>query len=179
MPNIQAWPMNTIKYLCITALLLFTSACGWHLKGTLEMPADFQALKISGAHGQLSEELQRQLSANGINTSPTAGQPHYSLVLSNQVNERRTAALGADAVVSEYEYLKAIHYELRNPEGKLVGAPGRAELTRSVSYSADNVLSSTGEGTIVQSEMTRELAAQLIRRLSFLIEQSPDGQAAP
>lgn len=169
--------MRLLRHTLIAVSLLL-AACGWHLKGALDVPDNFTALKISGASGALADELHAQLAANGIDTRPAGDARFYTLALGREINERRTAALGADAVVAEYEYLKAIQFELRDPENRLIGKPTSAEITRSVGYNANSVLSSTGEGTLVQTEMTRDLAAQIIRRLSFMIEQTPDGQTA-
>lgn len=167
--------MRLLRY-TVVAISLLLAACGWHLKGTIDVPDNFTALKIQGASGALADELHAQLAANGINTRPEGNTGFYTLALGREINERRTAALGADAVVAEYEYLKAIQFELRDPDNRLVGKPTTAEIARAVSYNANSVLSSTGEGTLVQTEMTRDLATQIIRRLSFMIEQSPDGQ---
>lgn len=173
--------MNRLLILFLSSLLV--TACGWHLRGSLNLPTDLKSLYVTGAGTALQSELARLIRANQINLVSHPGEAQYTLAVTNESFDRRTAALGSDALAAEYEYTAAADFEFRNAQGEMVGQPDRAQVVRSISYDANQVLGSASEGRLVQQEMTVELASQIIRRLSFLATTTPEtethGQTAP
>lgn len=158
-----------------TALLcvFLLSACGWHLRGSLNLPSDLHSIYIQGASASLHQALSQQLQASDIAVAQSAANAQYTLAIANERKDRRTAALGSDALAAQYEFISSADFEFRNPAGALLGLPDQVQITRSVNFDANQVLGSASESELVQREMTRDLASQIIRRLSFLIKTPP------
>lgn len=153
-----------------TALLcvFLLTACGWHLRGSLNLPSDLHSIYIQGASANLHQALSQQLQASNITVTQSASNAQYTLAIANERQDRRTAALGSDALAAQYEFISSADFEFRTPSGDLLGMPDKVQITRSVNFDASQVLGSASESELVKREMTRDLASQIIRRLSFL-----------
>lgn len=168
--------LNTTKNLLLLLLLTAVTACGWHLRGSQTLPLDFERVALTGVSGALRTELEDQLAASGVVVSTS--EPQFTLAFANERQSRRTAALSADAVAAEYEFNQSVDFEVFAADGSLLGQDS-AQLTRSVSFDPDQVLGSANEAQLVQREMARELATQIIRKLNYLAGQKAHGQTAP
>lgn len=178
------------KLFTLVAISLLISACGWHLRGSLNLPADLKSVAISGASATLYEQLERQLRASDIDLQASEKDAQYTIVIIDEANERRTAALGSDALAAEYELNATAEFVFRNSRGENVGEVNKVSVLRTLTYDSNQVLGSANEGSIIQREMTQEVANQIIRRMSFLSkletapaitnpDQADDGQTAP
>lgn len=165
-----------MKSLLIALLLTTLTACGWHLRGAQELPAGMERIALTGIGGALQSELESQLADNGVTV--TSNDAQFTLSFANEQQTRRTAALSADAVAAEYEFNHSVEFDLHAADGSLLGHE-QAQLSRSVSFDPDQVLGSANEARIVQQEMARELATQIIRKLGYLARQKAHGQTAP
>ncbi|UTA48755.1 LPS assembly lipoprotein LptE [Simiduia sp. 21SJ11W-1] len=161
-----------MKNILVVFCLLLLSACGWHLKGSLKLPADFTHIAIEGASTELHAALAKQLNASGIAIEPNAANARYHLVVSDEKSDRRTAALGSDALAAQYEYTSLAQFEFRNQAGELMGTPDQVQVTRTVNFDSGQVLGAASEAELVKREMTQELASQIIRRLSYLASRT-------
>ncbi|MBB3169215.1 LPS assembly lipoprotein LptE [Simiduia aestuariiviva] len=171
--------MKKISLALAVFCLSLVTACGWHLRGSLNLPADLTSIDIQGASPALKDALVRQLEANGVSVSSNSP---YTLAVSDERQESRTAALGSDALAAQYEYTSSAQFEFRNQGGQLIGTPGQVQVMRTVNFDSGEVLGSASEGNLVRGEMTQDLASQLIRRLSFLARtaaKDANGTPAP
>ncbi|BFM10731.1 LPS assembly lipoprotein LptE [Simiduia litorea] len=160
------------RFLATLAALLLLSSCGWHLRGALDLPSDLNSIYLTGASGSLRSAIDKQLDANNIALAASASEAQYVLAISDEDTKQRTAALGSDALAAEYEYTASANFELRRPDGTLLGAADKVQVVRSVNFDATQVLGASSESQLVKEEMTRELASQLIRRMSFLAKKN-------
>ncbi|MDN3638863.1 LPS assembly lipoprotein LptE [Simiduia curdlanivorans] len=160
------------RFIAILAAMLVLSSCGWHLRGALDLPADLNSIYVTGASQSLRSAIDKQLSANNIALAANASDAQYILAISNEDTKQRTAALGSDALAAEYEYTSSANFELRRTDGTVLGAADNVQVVRSVNFDATQVLGAANESQLVKDEMTRELASQLIRRMSFLAKQN-------
>ena len=161
------------KIIATFAALLLLSGCGWHLRGALNLPSDFNNIYVIGASTTLRSAIDKQLKANNITLVSNASEAQYILAISNEDTKQRTAALGSDALAAEYEYTSSADFELRSNDGAVIGSSDNIQVVRSVNFDANQVLGAANESQLVKEEMTRELDSKLIRRMTFLAQKKP------
>jgi len=154
---------------CIT-LALLTSACGWQLRGTAEIPQNLSQLYVSAdeSKGPLVSELKKTLKANHVNVLDDSQDAAYILTVHEETKDKRTAGVGSDALSSAYELTLKADYEIRTKNNVL---PTKATATsvRSFNYNTASISSATQEEALLITEMRRDLVQQMLRRLNAVI----------
>jgi LPS-assembly lipoprotein len=163
--------MNKLIASCLIALTL--SACGWHIRGAIDLPKDL-SLYISAvdSKGALMTELRQLLKANRVTFIENESDAQAVLTIIEELPDRRSAGVGGDALSSSYELtLKAI-YEIRLKNSTEV-SKATAVSVRSYKYKTDSINSATQEEILLFEEMRRELAQQMLRRLNAVVTNPP------
>jgi LPS-assembly lipoprotein len=164
--------MNKLIASCLVALTL--SACGWHIRGAIDLPKDLSQLYISAvdSKGALMTELRQLLKANRVSVVENESDANYMLTIIEETKDRRSAGVGGDALSSSYELtLKAI-YEIRLKNSS-EASKATAISVRSYKYKSDSINSATQEENLLDEEMRRELAQQMLRRLNAVVTNPP------
>lgn len=169
----------------ITLLLTVTlvSACGWHLRGSLNLPSDLKAIHISNQSGNsiTQSELERLLAHNGIDRADSPAQAQYTIRLSNEREERRTISVDNSGLASEYELINEVDYTISDAQGALLAPLSTARVIRSFNFDRNDVIANNDEENLIRKEMRTQIAAQIINRLRFVTKPAApaNGQTAP
>ncbi|BFM21260.1 LPS-assembly lipoprotein LptE [Gilvimarinus japonicus] len=162
------------------SLLLLTSACGWHLRGSLNPPLEFERIRVvsSEEHTELLRELTRSLASQDIEIVAADENPEYILALGDETTRRRTVGIGADTLASAYSITLMVRYQILTPDNVPVGAQEQARVTRS--YDASDSTGIEREEEILMSEMRVDLVQQMMRRAYILLQDDngADGKTA-
>lgn len=158
------------KIISCLALALITSACGWQLRGTAEIPRGLSQLYISvgDSKGPLVIELYKTLKANHVNLVDDSQNANYILTLQEESRDKRTVGVGSDALSSAYELTLKAAYEIRTRDSVLP-TKATAVSVRSFSYNTASISSATQEEALLISEMRRDLVQQMLRRLNAVV----------
>jgi LPS-assembly lipoprotein len=177
---------------CIT-LTLLTSACGWHLRGAVDMPQDLSQLHISAVETrgtstdksittfsttELMTELRQQLKANRISVIDDSKAANYELIILEESMDKRTAGVGTDALSSAYEITLKAEYEIRTKNNARL-VPATASSVRSFNYNTASLSSSAQEEMLLIKEMRRDLVQQMLRRLNAVVRHPETNNSEP
>ena len=166
--------MATFNKLIGLSLALLLSACGFQLRGNVDLPDGVEPIYIGGLNtsGQLSIELRNLLTAYGIELSSDSAQANYQILISEQKTDRRTASLGAGARVAEYQLIESVSFELRNKKGRTVLGPITLTERKIMPNDPNKVVSTAEEEKILRRDMLQQLAAKIARQLRAFDYQS-------
>lgn len=170
-------------YKLIASLLIASllGACGWQLRGSSPVGHNLKSIYLTSEdnYSPVRLELEQLLAIHDIALAKTASESDMQLHILEEIADRRTAAVGVDALTSAYELFLSVHYEMRSPEGAPVSNLGSALATRIFNYTAEGASSGAQEEALLQEEMRRELAQTLLRRLAAISQHLNDakGQA--
>jgi len=166
-------------------LFLFISACGWQLRGQVNLPAQLQVLKIDNQqnNSSLVQAIEQSLLSNGVSFSEEAP---YTLIILREENSRRVLSVTANAKASEYELEQTLVAELsRNviegeatqPENDQAASGEIYDLTitsyRTQLYDAAAELGKAQEADNLRRDMRRDNINKLMRRLQNLDLKTP------
>lgn len=163
----------------LMTLLLLVSACGWHLRGSLVLPADMQAIAIhTGQSGQeLAQELRQVLTAAGIEASlDDAGIGAWHVDILEERLERREISISREIKTAEFGITLYVQWQLRNAAGDVVITPETVTTQRVYRQDADNLAGKKREETRLLEDMRRFLAGQILRRVSYAQQQPQTAQ---
>ncbi|WP_049723860.1 LPS-assembly lipoprotein LptE [Gilvimarinus polysaccharolyticus] len=161
------------------SLVLLTSACGWHLRGSLNPPLEIERIHVVSTeeHTDLLRELARTLASQGIQVVGADENPEYILALGDETTRQRTVGIGADTLASAYSMTLMADYQILTANNVPLGKQEQARVTRT--YDASNTTGLEREEQTLIDEMRIELVQQIMRRAYILLQDNPstDGQA--
>lgn len=160
----------------LIALLVLLSACGWHLRGSLALPADMQAVAIhTNKSGQaLAQELRQVLTSAGVEASledTLPGAWHID-ILEEQL-ERRSISISREIKTAEFGLTLSVQWQLRNAAGDVVISPESASTQSVYRHDTDNLAGKRREEDRLLTDMRRFLAGQILRRVGYAQQQQP------
>ncbi len=169
-----------LKLICVGALLLGLTACGFHLPHQNRLDTSLAEINVSGSyHDRFYKLVVQKLQIRGVkvNYQGTANREIkedknvLNLEISSPSISMPLASIDALGSAKEYNLIVTSSAKLKIPNytRPIVMRNG---ITRTTLNKADNTLASTNEQQILIEECFEELSDQMIRRISYLGKQS-------
>jgi LPS-assembly lipoprotein len=151
------------RNLLVIGLAVLLSACGFQLRGTGDVQFALKELDVSArnAYGETLKQVREVLQNNDVRVYP--GAP-YSLILSNEQEDQRSASYTSSARTVEYELTMTLDYEIRGAKNLLL-MRNQLEVQNFYVQDSNNLIGSGQEGAQLRQEMRRDLIQQLVQRL--------------
>jgi len=159
-----------IRLIISTILVLLLAACGWHLRGSIDLPANINSVYVDNQAGStvIRDEIVGILQSNGVALSRDMSSADLVISLLSFKEDRRVSSVNSSTIVREYELTAEAEYEIKNAAGEILLAPDVAQLSRNYSFDQNAVISAGEEESIIKRELRLEVAQQIVRRLRFL-----------
>jgi len=156
-------------------LLVSVTACGFHLRGQLELPAAMAAtyIETNGVNADLVKRLRNSLKSNGAVVTANRTEATAVLRLLNDSYDRRVLSVGGGRKIREIELHYAIRFELAEVGGDRLVAPQTVELFRDYTYDEDDVLGKQGEEANIREDMIREAGDRVLRIIQAVLANQP------
>jgi LPS-assembly lipoprotein len=154
-----------LKHAGVIVLLALLSGCGFTLRGTAQLPEAMQPLYVDVTNTTaMTRELVRVFSDNHTALAPDAGSARYRLDVAGETSNERAISVNATARAGEYELTMGVQFQLRRGAEVVLGPQA---LSTSKVYLADpeNAVAKNEEAELIRTEMRKELAQQILRRL--------------
>ncbi len=160
---------NNLRLRILTLLLglavLVTAGCGFHLRGTTQVPKELQTLQLSTSdpYGPLARAVRQQLRLNDVRIIDhgDASIPILKLLSSNEHKE--TVSIFQDGKSAERLLVLNVDAQILMPDGSIY--PLQARVDRSFFDNPLEALAKDAENELVQQEMREQAAHQLMRQL--------------
>ncbi len=153
------------KTALLLALVTTLSACGFQLRGSYDMPALLQNLRVEAAtHSPLKPELELALQTTGVNTAEAGD---LKLVIEHEKLNRQTTTVDNRAKVSEYTLVYDVQYRLRySADNRPAEERHTLLLRRSYQYDNTSIVGKNTEEATLTEELRRDVVQQIVRQLS-------------
>lgn len=166
----------------LLACLVFNSlaACGWHLRGSMDLGQTVPPLYLDIQNGsaELRSELPQTLRSAGVRLETLREKAELILVVQSESQDRRVLAVGRAGKVSEYELQYQLRFLVRDVSGKEVMAPDTIRQQRSYSFNEGEVLAKDEEQQQLFGFMRSMALQTLQRRLQGLSRLSVESASA-
>lgn len=154
----------------ISFLLLAVTACGFHLRGSANIPASLQTIYVQGINMQqgLGLELKRGLTDNGVIVINNYQKASAVLTILDNKVKRHVLSVGSDAKVSEYKLHGIVTFKVSDGSGKVLVDSQSVEAQRDYQFDQNQVLGKDEEQGLLQAQLYQQLVQSILRRLSVL-----------
>ncbi len=169
-----------MRHLLILTLLTLT-ACGFHLRGSIEIPPYLKTLQLQDASPatRIASELQRALQDDGVTITDDAAQANAVLRLQSESFTRRVQAVDASGKAQEYGLRYNVVFSVLGPDGAVWLSNASASAMRDLRFDEGAVLGAGGEQEQLQAEMRAEAVRGILRQLARVTPVAADEPAAP
>jgi LPS-assembly lipoprotein len=155
-----------IRIFSIGCFLALT-ACGFHLRGNLNFPSDFQHvyLQVPPEGRDLKIKLKDRLRSFRIRPHHTQEASCYQLVIDELKFNRQIANISSSTTPRQFQLAYSVFYHFTNPQGETLIPRGFALANRLVSMNSERLLGSNYEQDFFKSEMEDELVGKILNNL--------------
>lgn len=155
----------------LTALLLLAAGCGFQLRGTAgasALPESWRSMYLltGNVNSELARELRATFAASGVLWSERSDAA-YVLRLGPEQFSQRNLSVNAEARAAEFDLVMSADFEVLDRRGEPVMTGTTATVNKQMENDPRNVVGKAEEVRILRSELRRELATQIFRRISF------------
>lgn len=171
----------------VCALLL--TACGFHLRGSpaagtggpasvslIDQSRQSASTWLGDGPGELARIARDTLEDGGISIEETAP---IQLELVGEFIEKRVASVDASAKAAEYQLDYTLVWRARGSDGAVLVNDTRLTLDRSYRHKANAIMGSAEEEALLQRDLRRDAAMQILRQLKQLPVNKVNTSAAP
>lgn len=162
-----------VKKMLILTFALLVSACGYHLRGPLQLPAGLKNVYLEGGSGQLREQFVR---AMDISSVPMASSPETAgmiVKISGEDSERRVLSLGAGGAANDFELGYRFDFELVGANNQLLMAREPVEIKREYYNDQLAVIAQGNEELVIRNEMYQQAVRTIVNRARMLLGAKP------
>lgn len=158
------WLKPQIRISLVLLLVVLISACGFRLRGFIELPAELQPLYISSQGGatNLAATLSRQLQQSGVEVTEQSSTSRLRLELRDFGSSERQVVFGA---VEEFELTLQVTADARDQQGESLFSD-EVFVTQRQYTRDDNLLARDN----LRNELLRSMENDLIRQLTLKVQ---------
>jgi LPS-assembly lipoprotein len=164
---------QTIAVAGIILLLVLQSACGFRLRGEVELPPVLETTYIQSTqpYTGMARALRDELGVAGATVVESADDATAVLRVIRETSENRILSVGSTGKASEYELFNEVVFSLNDAEGKVLIAPQSLRMTRDLVFDETELLGKISEAEGIHKPMHRNLARQIIIRIGAGLRQ--------
>ena len=159
--------MNRYPFLVVPLLLLLLSACGFKLRGDVDLPPVLQEtfLKSENPYTGIARALRVELEAAGARIVENAEQATAILEITRENSQNRILSVGSTGKATEYEMLEEVSFVLTAPDGKVLLPAQSLRMVRDLVFDETELLGKVSESEQLHVQMRASLARQIITRI--------------
>jgi LPS-assembly lipoprotein len=142
------------------------AGCGFHLR-TYDMATSVESFYVQApVTNLLGDPLRNALRQAGVTESASAADAEVVIELLNSQRQRRSISVTGQARAAEYEMNLGVMYQVVDGAGAELVAPRWARSVRVYRVDRDNIMGSSEEQALLESEMRNDLIQQIVRALN-------------
>ena len=155
------------RALLLTGIVIALNACGFHLRGDVQLTAQLSPLYIadSGPY-ELRSEIRALLRSSNVKLANSSKQAAAVLTIEQASPTRRVLSVDSRGRAREYEVQYRVRYRVSRQSARPVVR--NITLTRELLFDPDSVLALDYETQTLYSDMRRDAARLMLQQLQAL-----------
>ena len=160
--------------LLLICLLLLTTACGFHLRGSQLTEFDIANIYINPSSApKLAKEVTSQLAGAGVTVASSSQGSSYIITLKEEHFERSVLSVSATTgKVEEYQIVYNAKMDAAHTDGRSIVKNDSVRTVHDFTFDENAVLGKFSEEQILHEDLIRRASSQVLRRLQALLPAS-------
>lgn len=160
--------------LLLICLMILTSACGFHLRGSQLTDFDVANIYINPSSAPtLAREVKSQLEGAGITLSSSIKSASYVVTLKGENFKKSVLSVSArTGKVEEYQIVFKAKMDAAHADGRNIVKNDKVRSSRDFTFDENAVLGKFSEEEVIHEDLVRRAASQVLRRLQALLSNN-------
>ena len=155
--------------LLLIYFLLLTTACGFHLRGSQTTKINVENIFIIG-DSALAEEVKSQFLNLGASLAASSQDASYVIALKESRFEKSVLSVSSTTgKAEEYQIMFQAKMDAIHADGTYIIENEKINVIRDFAFDENAVLGEFSEESIIQEDLIRHAANQVLRRLQALL----------
>lgn len=164
--------MQVVVSLVLVVSLVVLSGCGFHLRGSIELPEELSEVALEGTrpNGELGVAVRNGFSRVGGQVVDSKTSAQSVLIITQDSSSRRVLSVDSIGQANEYELAYTLGFRLDDPNGVNRVVQQSINLRRQFRFDPDLTLAKADEEARLVREMRQDAVRQMLRRLKAGID---------
>lgn len=158
---------KTLPSICILLIALLLSACGYHLRGEIELPTELKSVYIQGASGPLLDQFNKALISSSVQIVNTPAAAGTIITVSNEDTLKRALSLGSGGRANQYGLEYRLNYQVTDKENNEIVKSQPVEIRREYFNDQQLILGKDNEEIVIRNEMYQQAVRTIINQVRF------------
>ena len=159
-----------IKKSAILALALLLSACGYHLRGGLRLPAGVKNVYLQGGSAQLVEQFKSAMETSSVALARSPETAGIIVKITDEGSQRRVLSLNSQGTANDFELEYRFNYELLDSKNKVLMPQQSIEIKREYYNDQLAVIAKSNEEALIRTEMYQQAVRSIVNGARFALE---------
>ncbi|CAG1770165.1 LPS-assembly lipoprotein LptE [uncultured bacterium] len=146
-------------------LLLLLTACGYHLRGELDLPDNMKTVYIEGASAGLKDQFKSALLNSSVRLVNSRADAGTIIIVSDEDTLKRALSLGTGGYANQYGLEYHFSFEVLDGNGKTVVPLQPVEIRREYFNNQQLILGKDNEEIVIRNEMYQQAVRTMINQI--------------
>lgn len=159
--------MIFFRAVAIATALAALTACGFHLRGEVKLPAGMQHVhvQIADPYSPLKRDVEAALKRSGAVVEANPGEGTAEIVISAVSLAPVVRSVGANAYVNEFSMVYHVEIQIQGVDGKALLPKQVIEHSRDYTFDQTQAIGSNAEQDEIKKEMERDMVQAVMRKV--------------
>ncbi|MGZ8152532.1 MAG: LPS-assembly lipoprotein LptE [Methylovulum sp.] len=158
------------KKAVVFVMALLLSACGYHLRGALELPANMKNIYVEGASGPLLEHFRQIMKASSVQLADSRKGAGIVVKIANEDFNRRVLSLSTRGKSNEFELVYRLDYAFANASDAQLMGRQTVEIRREYYNDQQFIIAKDNEEAVIRNEMYQQAVNTIVNRARVVLE---------
>lgn len=158
------------KKLVIFTVALLLSACGYHLRGALELPANMKNVYVEGGSPSLREFFKQTMQSSSGQLADSRKGVGLVIKIANEEFNRRVLSLSSRGKSNEFELDYRLEYELASAADAPLMERQTVEIRREYYNDQQFMIAKDNEENVIRNEMYQQAVRTIFNRARVVLE---------
>ena len=159
--------MKLFRGVAVAAATLALTACGFHMRGEVKLPAGMQRVnvQIADSFSPLKRDVEAALARSGAVVESAPGAGIAEIVISQVSMAPVVRSVGANAFVNEFSMVYHVELRIDDANGKTILPTQVIEHSRNYTFDQSQAIGSNAEQDEIKKEMERDMVQAVMRKV--------------
>ncbi|MDO9267972.1 MAG: LPS assembly lipoprotein LptE [Methylobacter sp.] len=158
------------KKAVILVMALLLSACGYHLRGAFELPANMKNVYVEGGSGPLREQFSQVMRTSSGQLAGSRKDAGIVIKILSEDFNRRVLSLSTRGKSNEFELEYRLDYEFANAGDALLMPRQSVEIRREYYNDQQFMIAKDNEEAVIRNEMYQQAVHTIVNRARVVLE---------
>ncbi|MCX7107968.1 MAG: hypothetical protein NTV66_10445 [Methylococcales bacterium] len=159
-----------IKNSLIFTLALLLSACGYHLRGAINLPVGLKDVYLEGGSPQLNQQFSKAMEISSIAIATSPDKAGMIVRIFNENSQRRVLSLNSGGAANDFELDYGFDYEITDSKNAVIIARQPLTIKREYFNNQQAIIAKDNEEMVIRNEMYQQAVRAVISRAQVALE---------